>query len=79
MPEPQTNAALDATVALLILGGIFVLSYATFVLTVGDSWTITDTLLALIGTPAMIAAPLFLVAGLLTPRRPDGEDAAQAR
>jgi peptidoglycan/LPS O-acetylase OafA/YrhL len=62
-----------------ILGGIFVLSYGTFVLTVGDSWTITDTLLALIGTPAMIAAPLFLLAGLLTPRRPDGEDLAQAR
>lgn len=62
-----------------VLGGISVLSYGTFVLTVGDSWTITDTLLALIGTPAMIAAPLFLVAGLLTQRRPDGEDLAQAR
>jgi hypothetical protein len=62
-----------------VLGGIFVLSYGTFVLTVGESWTITDTLLALIGTPAMIAAPLFLLAGLLTPRRPDGEDLAQAR
>jgi hypothetical protein len=59
-----------------ILGGIFVLSYGTFVLTVGDSWTITDTLLALIGTPAMIAAPLFLLAGLLTPRTPAGRDLA---
>jgi peptidoglycan/LPS O-acetylase OafA/YrhL len=62
-----------------VLGGIFVLSYGAFVLTVGDSWTITDTLLALIGTPAMIGAPLFLLAGLLTPRRPDGEDLARAR
>lgn len=62
-----------------VLGGIFVLSYSTFVLTVGDSWTITDTLLALIGVPAMIAAPLFLLAGLLTPRRPDGEDLVRAR
>ena len=60
------------------LGGIFVLAYGTFVLTVGDSWTITDTLLALIGTPAMIAAPLFLLAGLLTPRGPEGEDLARA-
>ena len=62
-----------------VLAGIFVLSYGIFVLTVGDSWTITDTLLALIGTPAMIAAPLFLLAGLLTPRSPDGEDLAAAR
>jgi hypothetical protein len=62
-----------------VLGGIFVLSLGTFELTVGDSWTITDTLLALIGVPAMIAAPLFLLAGLLTPRRPDGEDLARAR
>ncbi len=57
-----------------VLGGIFVLSYATFVLTVGDSWTIADTLLAIIGTPAMIAAPLFLLARLLTPRTSHRED-----
>ena len=62
-----------------VLAGIFVLSYGIFLLTVGDSWTITDTLIALIGTPAMIAAPLFLLAGLLTPRRPDGKDLAAAR
>lgn len=61
-----------------VLAGIFVLSYGIFLLTVGDSWTITDTLLALIGTPAMIAAPLFLLAGLLTPRT-DDEGLAQAR
>ena len=57
-----------------VLGGIFVLSLATFELTVGDSWTITDTLLAIIGTPAMIAAPLFLLAGLLTPRTSHRKD-----
>jgi len=56
------------------LGDIFVLTYGLFTLTVGDSWTITDTLLALVGTPAMIAAPLFLLAGLLTPRTPDGNN-----
>ncbi len=61
------------------LAGVFALSFGTFVLTVGDSWSITDTLLALIGTPAMIAAPLFLLAGLLTPRRPAAEDLAQTR
>ena len=57
-----------------VLGVTFALSYVTFVLTVGDSWTTTDTLLALIGTPAMIAAPLFLIAGLLTPRTSHRED-----
>ena len=61
------------------LGGTFVLTYVTFSLTVGDSWTITDTLLALVGTLAMIAAPLFLLAGLLTPRTPDEEDLVRAR
>ena len=66
----QTAAALGAT---------FVLTYVTFSLTVGDSWTITDTLLALVGTPAIIAAPLFLIAGLLTPRSPDGKNLVEAR
>jgi hypothetical protein len=59
-----------------VLGLVFAASYATFVLTVGDSWTITDTLLALIGTPAMIGAPLFLLAGLLTRRTPRDPDVA---
>lgn len=54
-----------------VLGLVFAVSYATFLLTVGESWTITDTALALIGTSAMVGAPLFLVAGLLTPRTPD--------
>jgi hypothetical protein len=62
-----------------ILGCTFLLSLGTFELTVGDSWTITDTLLALIGVPAMISAPLFLLAGLLTPRSRGGEDLAAAR
>jgi hypothetical protein len=62
-----------------VLGGTFAVTYITFVLTVGDSWTITDTLLALVGVPAMIAAPLFLLAGLLTPRASGGDDIVQAR
>lgn len=77
VPGPSLRRKRLRTAA--VLGGIFVLSYSTFVLTVGDSWTITDTLLALVGTPAMIAAPLFLLAGLLTPRRPGGEDLVRAR
>ncbi len=62
-----------------VLGAVFALSLGTFELTVGDSWTITDTLLALIGIPAMIAAPLFLLAGLLTRRTPDDEGLVRAR
>lgn len=50
-----------------VLGVVFVATYGSFLVTVGDSWTITDTALALVGTPAMVAAPLFLIAGLLTP------------
>lgn len=73
---PDTSLRRKRLRTAAVLGGIFVLSYATFVLTVGDSWTITDTLLALLGTPAMIAAPLFLLAGLLTPRTPADRDLA---
>lgn len=72
---PNSNLRRRRLQTAAALGGIFVLSYGIFILTVGDSWTITDTLLALVGTPAMIAAPLFLLAGLLTPRTPDGKDA----
>ncbi len=61
-----------------VLSAVFALSLGTFELTVGDSWTITDTLLALVGVPAMIAAPLFLLAGLLTPRRPGDKDLVRA-
>jgi peptidoglycan/LPS O-acetylase OafA/YrhL len=73
---PDTSLRRKRLRTAAVLGGIFALSYATFVFTVGDSWTISDTLLALIGTPAMIAAPLFLLAGLLTPRTPASRDLA---
>ena len=64
--DPQRRSARLRTAA--VLGGIFVLTYGTFVLTVGDTWSITDTVLALIGTPAMFGAVGYLMAGLLTPR-----------
>lgn len=76
---PDSNLRRRRLQTAAALGGIFVLTYGTFLLTVGDSWTITDTLLALVGTPAMIAAPLFLLAGLLTPRTPDGTNLNGAR
>jgi hypothetical protein len=74
---PDTSLRRKRLRTAAVLGGISVLSYATFLLTVGDSWTITDTLLAVVGTPAMIAAPLFLLAGLLTPRTPADRDLAE--
>ena len=76
---PNSNRRRRRLQTAAALGGIFVLTYVTFLLTVGDSWTITDTLLALVGTPALIAAPLFLIAGLLTPRTPDDKNLVEAR
>ena len=52
--------------AAAILAIVFVASYGAFLLTVGDSWTITDTVLCVIGTAAMLGAGGFLVAGLGT-------------
>ena len=76
---PDSNLRRRRLLTAAALGGVFVLTYVIFTLTVGDSWTITDTLLAVVGTPAMVAAPLFLLAGLLTPRTPDGNSLTRAR
>ena len=76
---PDSNLRRRRLLTAAVLSGIFALSYGTFELTVGDSWTITDTLLALVGVPAMVAAPLFLLAGLLTPRTPEGNTLTRAR
>ena len=77
VPDPSLRRKRLRTAA--VLAAVFALSLGTFELTVGDSWTITDTLLAIIGIPAMIAAPLFFLAGLLTPRRPKVKDLSRAR
>ncbi len=63
---PDTNRRRRRLATAAILASVFVASYTVFLQTVGDSWTITDTLLAAIGTPAMIASPVYLIAGLLT-------------
>jgi hypothetical protein len=76
---PNSNLRRRRLQTAAALGGTFVLTYGAFLLTVGDSWTITDTLLALVGTSAMIAAPLFLLAGLLTPHTPDDKNLVEAR
>jgi hypothetical protein len=54
-----------------VLGAVFVVSYAVYTATIGDSWTPRETVLATVGTLAMFGAIGFLVAGLLTPRSTD--------
>ena len=51
-----------------VLAVVFALSYGAFLLLVGDTWTVRDTVLAIVGTPAMFGAIVFLLAGLLTPK-----------
>lgn len=54
-----------------VLTLVFVVSYVTYSLLIGDHWTIRESLLAGVGTLAMAGAIVFLIAGLLTPRGPD--------
>ena len=59
-----------------ILGATFVTSYVTYSLLIGDTWTGRETVLAIIGTLAMFGAIGFLIAGLVTPRTPEYDQAA---
>ena len=56
-----------------VLVVVFVASYVTYdsVAWPNGKWTITMTLLLLIGVPAMFGAIAFLIAGLLTPKSGD--------
>ena len=51
-----------------ILGATFVATYTLYILTIGDHWTIRETILAIVGNLAMFGSIGYLVAGLLTPR-----------
>jgi hypothetical protein len=51
-----------------VLAVVFVLCAGVYAMVIGDTWTSRETVLAGVGTVAMIGAPLFLVVGLLTPR-----------
>ena len=51
-----------------VLGAVFAVSYALYVSLIGDSWTLRETVLALVGTTAMIGSFVFLIIGLLTPK-----------
>lgn len=51
-----------------VLAVVCVASYLTFLAVIGDRWTTRETLLSLIGIPAMFGAIGFLVIGFLTPK-----------
>ncbi len=65
---PDTNRRRRRLATAAILAVVFLVSFIAYLGLVGDTWTIRDTVLAAIGTPAMIASPIYLIAGLLTPK-----------
>jgi len=65
---PDTNRRERRLSTAAILAVIFLATYIAFLQLIGDTWTIRDTLLAAIGAPAMIGSPIYLIAGLLTPK-----------
>ena len=67
---PDSDRRRHRLVLAAVLGAVFVACYVAFNLLIGESWTIRETLLCLVGTPAMFGAIVFLIAGLLTPRSP---------
>ncbi len=50
-----------------VLAAVFVVTFGVYLMVIGDTWTARETVLAAVGTLAMIGAPIFLVVGLLTP------------
>lgn len=73
---PDTNRRRRRLATAAVLALIFAASYIAFLNLVDDTWTLRDTLLAAVGTPAMIASPIYLIAGLLTPKTPRRPDQA---
>lgn len=53
-----------------VLAVAFVVSFGTYYVVIGDTWTQRETILAVVGTAALLGAVPFFVAGLLTPRPP---------
>lgn len=76
---PDTDRRHRRLITAAFLGATFVVSFVVYLLTVGDTWTVTDTLLSLVGTFALFGAGGFLIAGLVTPRTPEGGQLAGTR
>jgi hypothetical protein len=65
---PDSNLRRRRLWTATVLGLTFVISFVSYMLLIGESWTVRETVLATIGIPAMFGAGGFLLAGLLTPR-----------
>jgi hypothetical protein len=68
---PDTNRRRRRLAIGALLAVVFVSSFTAYLALIGDTWTVRETVLTVIGTIAMIGAPVFLIAGLLTPRSLD--------
>lgn len=68
---PDSNRRRRRLLTAAVLGVIFVASYTAFSVLIGDSWGVRETVLTIIGIPAMFGAIGYLIAGLLTPHTPD--------
>lgn len=75
---PDSNRRRHRLVTGGILAAVFVVCYIAFNLLIGESWTIRETLLCLIGTPAMFGAIVYVIAGLLTPKSPHNSSSVPA-
>lgn len=47
---------------------VFVACYGVYLVSIGDEWTIRETILAVVGTLSMFGAAGYLVVGLATPK-----------
>jgi hypothetical protein len=65
---PDSNRRRRRLGTAAVLTVVFVASYVTYSLLIGDKWTTRETVLAVIGNAAMIGAVVYLIAGLLTPK-----------
>ncbi len=70
-PDSDRRRRRLTTAAVLAL--VSVVTYTIYLQVIGDHWTLRETILVSIGTPAMIGAPIFFIMGLLTPRTPEGQ------
>ncbi len=75
---PDSNLRRRRLWTAAVLGAVFVASFATYSVLIGDNWGVRETVLTIIGTLAMFGAAGYLIAGLLTPRTPDYRIAARA-
>ena len=78
---PDSNRRRRRLVTGGVLAAVFAASYAAWEAVAWNDngkWTISMTLLMLIGIPAMFGAPVYLIAGLLTPRSPHSSSSVPA-